>query len=414
MSPAATVGKAEAESMEVEIKRRMLRLKRTATPTKETANVSKYWQLAVVIAVAFPVVSLALYADLGSPDKPAKPLAARDLAAEQAMRQAQEVGPLIQRLVDALKKQPDNLDGWVLLARTLSRLERYDEAAETYMKATVLAPNAVELYIGAGENYYFAADGNVTADAVKAFEKAYELEPENPGARYYLALRDAQEGDQEGALQKWISLYKESPADAPYMAVLATRIEQTADQTGTNLGDLLERKTVAADVAGPSSEDIAAAAEMSPEERQGMISSMVDRLATRMEETPDYDGLMRLGQVYGTVQDYEKSAEAYARARALKPDDLAALEAEAFALVQAAGEGGVPPAIAVELYRDVVKKNPDNPQALWYLGVAEAAAGNNNVAIDYWTRLQAVTVVGSPIHTAAAEAIKSLSDTDKN
>jgi cytochrome c-type biogenesis protein CcmH len=408
------VGKAEAESMGVEIKRRMLRMGRLDEKVSSYSGRQVGWPIALVFAIAVPAISFALYADLGSPNTSARPLMARNIEAERASLETQDVKVLIQRLVDALKAQPDNLDGWVLLARTLSRLERYNEAAETYMKATLLAPNSAELFIGAGENYYFASDGTITPAAEEAFEAAATLNPNNPGARYYLALRDAQAGDPSGALKSWITLYEESPADAPFMPVLARRIEQTAEETNTDIGDLFDRKIAAAEQAGPSSEDIEAAAEMSPEDRQEMIASMVDRLATRMEEAPDYEGLMRLGQAYRTLQNYKSAADAYARARALKPDDLEALQAEALSHVQAAGDTGVPPASAVELYRLVLDRNPDHPQALWYLGVAEAASGNNAEAIHIWTRLQAVTETGSAVNTAAAEAIKSLSGANKN
>ncbi len=408
------IGKAEAEAMETEIKRRMLRMGRQSVKSAQKSGSKTSWQIAVILIIAVPVISIALYADLGSPDSPARPLAARNIEAERAALETQDVASLIQRRGDALKAQPDNLDGWVLLARTLSRLERYDEAAETYMKATLLAPNSAELFIGAGENYYFAAEGAITPAAEKAFEQAGAIDPDNPGARYYLALRDAQGGDRSGALQKWIALYEESPAAAPFMPVLARRIEQTAEETGTDIGDLFDRKMASAETTGPSSDDIAAAANMSAEERQEMITSMVAGLAARMEEAPEYEGLMRLGQAYGTLQKYEESADAYARARALKPEDFAALQAEALSHVQAAGDAGVPPASAVELYRLVLDRNPDYPQALWYLGVAEAARGNNAEAIKLWTRLQVVTEPGSAVNAAATEAIKSLSGADKN
>lgn len=408
------ISQSEAEAMETEIKRRMLRMGRVSEKTSRYSGRMAGWPIAITLAVAVPAISFALYADLGSPDKPARPLMTRNIDAERAALETQDVASLIQRLVDALKAQPDNLEGWALLARTLSRLERYDEAAETYMKATLLAPNAVALFVGAGENYYFAAEGTITPAAEEAFEKAIALDPNNPGARYYLALRDAQEGDKSGALEKWIALYEESPADAPFMPVLERRIIQTAEQTGTDTGDLFDRKRVVSESSGPSSEDIAAAAAMSEEDRQEMINSMVAGLADRMKETPEYDGLMRLGQAYGTMERYAEAADAYARARALKPDSLAALQSEAFTHIQAAGRAGVPPASAVKLYREVLAQNANDPQALWYLGVAEAADGNNKKAIELWTRLEAVTEAGTPVHSAAKEAIKSLSDTGKN
>ena len=409
-----TIDKSEAEAMALEIKRRMLRLDRSENEASSSLNTGKHWRIAAVLAVVIPAVSFGLYNELGSPNELARPLAGRDLAADTRALQARDAGPLIQRLIEALKEQPDNLEGWVLLARTLSRMERYEEAAETYKKATLLAPRATELYIGAGENYYFAADGNVTAAAEEAFEKAFALEPENPGARYYLALRDAEAGDNAGALQKWILLYEESPAEAPFMPVLEQRIEQTAELTGTDLGDLFSRKNVPDIPKGPSDAEIAAAADMSSQERQNMIASMVEGLASRMEEAPDYAGLMRLGQAYSTLQQHEKAANAYGRARMLKSEDSTAIEAEAFAYVQMAEDNGIPPAQAIGLYRMLLDKNPEHPQALWYLGVAEAAEGNDAGAIDFWRRLQAVTEAGTPVYDAAGAAIKSLSDKNKN
>ncbi|MCF8467383.1 MAG: c-type cytochrome biogenesis protein CcmI [Sneathiella sp.] len=402
----------EADSIQLEIKRRILRLghqEKISSPVSGTRN----WIVILAIIVIIPVASLGLYVDLGSPDEPSRPLPSRDIAAETAALQSENLAPLIKRLIDALREKPDNLDGWILLARTLTRMERYQEGAETYLKATVLAPEATDLYMGAGENYYFAADGTVTPDAEKAFEKALALSPKDPGARYYLALRDAQKGDEPGALKQWIALYEGSPADAPYMPVLTRRIKETAAKTGSDLGDLFEKKMAAIPRSGPNGEDIAAAANMSADDRQAMIGSMVQRLSDRMAETPDYDGLMRLGQVYGTLAQYDKSAEAYARASALRPDDKLALAAEAGAYIQGAGKDSLP-STAVDLYRKVLALDPDHPQALWYVGFAEAAAGNDSEAARLWTRLQQLTPDGSPVHDAAVRAIKDLSAKGKN
>tara|TARA_R100000005_G_scaffold95557_2_gene77534 strand:- start:30329 stop:31720 length:1392 start_codon:yes stop_codon:yes gene_type:complete len=409
------MSKADADTMEVEIKRRMLRLGRTAgKPSVKSENGKAYRPVALFLAIAVPVACIGLYLDLGSPDKPSLPLASRDIAAERLALQQQDAGALVQRLVTALKEQPENLDGWILLATTLSRMERYEQAAETFLKATILAPNAAELFVSAGENFYFAAEGHVSDAAAAAFEKAYEIDPLNPGARYYLALREAQGGDTKAALDAWVALYRDSPAEAPFMPVLKNRIEQTAAETGTDLGDLLVDKETIQSGPGPTREDIANAANMTPEDRQAMITSMVEGLAARMAETPDYAGLMRLGQVYGTLGEHGKAADAYARARELRPDDLAALQNEAFAHVQAAGKNGIPPASAVDLYRDVLARDPAHPQALWYLGVAEAAAGKQVAARGHWTRLLSATNTDSPLHQAATEAIKNLSEANKN
>jgi len=54
---------------------------------------------------------------------------------------------------------------------------------------------------------------------------------------------------------------------------------------------------------------------MSPEERQVMIRSMVDRLAARLEQDPnDKDGWTRLAHAYDVLGESEKAQAARARA----------------------------------------------------------------------------------------------------
>jgi cytochrome c-type biogenesis protein CcmH len=57
---------------------------------------------------------------------------------------------------------------------------------------------------------------------------------------------------------------------------------------------------------------------MSPEERQAMIRSMVDRLAARLEQNPnDKDGWTRLAHAYDVLGESEKAEAARARAAGL-------------------------------------------------------------------------------------------------
>ena len=66
---------------------------------------------------------------------------------------------------------------------------------------------------------------------------------------------------------------------------------------------------------GPTAQDLAAAQSMSPEERQAMICSMVDRLAARLEQNPsDKDGWTRLAHAYDVLGETEKAEAARTRA----------------------------------------------------------------------------------------------------
>jgi cytochrome c-type biogenesis protein CcmH len=401
-----TISAEEADSLKIEIKRRMLRVGQHDTVrVKGSAGLNR--MVLVGLAVSVPLVSLSLYQDLGSPEKPSLPLASRDIDAEKSSFAGNNLDQLIGRLIEQLKAQPDNLDGWILLARSLSRSERYKEAAETYLQATALAPDDPDLFVGAGENYYFHADGIVDSNSEDAFRKAQEIDVDHPGARYYLAVLQAQKGNEKEALDSWILLYQESPADAPFIALLERRIKETAEKTNTNLRSLFQDKKKTATV-GPTQADLNAAATMTAEDRQEMIASMVDRLATRMVESPDYEGLMRLGQAYETLSEYSKSADAYARALTLTPNDRVAMAAEAFALIQASGDNPNIPNRSIDLYRELLLLDPDFPQALWYVGVAEAQAGRKKEALELWERLQELTPEGSRLHSSVTNSIADL------
>ena len=68
-----------------------------------------------------------------------------------------------------------------------------------------------------------------------------------------------------------------------------------------------------------------------------MIESMVERLASRLEQQPDdAEGWARLGRSYMVLQQPAKARDAYTRAAKLRPDDAALAQALAEATKKAA------------------------------------------------------------------------------
>lgn len=409
------LSEAEAEPVKIEIQRRLLQASREGDDAQAEQPVKRFPRVVVAILVAVPMAAFSLYAYIGSPDLGSRPLAARNIEQEKTDLAGKDLGNLVARLAARLQEEPDNLDGWILLARTMSRMGRYEEAGNTYLQATRLAENDADLFVGAGENFYFLADGVISEQSLNAFNKAFEINPEHPGARYYLALQDAQSGNEEAALNKWISLYEDSDPNAPFMKIVRGRIAETAGKLDRDVASILASKPVQQPIEpGPSSEDMQAAASMSASDRQNMIENMVERLSTRMDETPNYEGLMRLGQVYGTLGQHVKSADAYGRAAVLQKDNPAPLAKQAFALIQNADEGSPPPEQAVELYRKILELDDSAPEALWYIGISEARAGNRKAALKYWSKLQALAPEDSPLKSNVERAINALSELSTN
>ncbi|MEI9987730.1 MAG: tetratricopeptide repeat protein [Aliidongia sp.] len=136
---------------------------------------------------------------------------------------------------------------------------------------------------------------------------------------------------------------------------------------------------------------------------------MVDGLAARLAQDPnDLDGWKRLGRSYRVLGDTQKSAEAYAKAAALAPDDTSLLLGQADALQAGLPDDApVAPAVA-ELYRKILAREPDRQEALWYVGLAEKQAGNGAAATADWQRLLAQLKPDSAEAKTVQQALDSL------
>ena len=331
------LGAEQAATARAEIGRRILALTRDEGETGDGSNALVAATLAILL---LPPAAGLLYWRLGSPAVPDQPFAARAVGKTPTA----DAGPIdmneaVARLAAHLKTHPDDLAGWLLLARSELGLGRYPEAAEAYRHAADLSGHRADIVADWGEAQVMAAGGNVTASARAAFETA-ATDPENaPRARYYLALAQMQQGDVRGALQDWRELAASAPAEAELLPLVRQRIGEA------------EAALTPGSATAPASGDPAvaaaakAAAAASPEERRAMIDAMVERLAARLATQPDDpDGWSRLGRSYMVLSRPDKAREAYARAVKLRPDDPALQQALAEAVSAANSAGAAQPA----------------------------------------------------------------------
>src|SRR3546814_13978534 len=105
----------------------------------------------------------------------------------------------------------------------------------------------------------------------------------------------AQDGRLEEAIGVWQSLAEDSPPGSPWPELLQEQIARAAGELG------IEPPTIARPEEpgprGPTAGDVEAAQDMTPEEREAFIRSMVDQPAARLEPEPaDPDGWLRLAR----------------------------------------------------------------------------------------------------------------------
>lgn len=293
------IGERESEAARAEVARRLLAASAAASAVgaQDGAAATRRRRIAaVVVLVVLPAVSLGVYGALGRPGMPDRPLAAR----LQAPVDKNNVAEMVARVEAALEKNPEDARGWSVVGPIYMRLGRYDAAVEAFGNAIRLLGPSGEREANLGEALVAKADGVITDDARRAFERAAASDPPSIKAAVYLARAAAQDGDSAAALKLLKPLYVQAPADSPYLE---------------GLRDELQRLAAPPALPMPSPEEAQVA--RTAEERMALVRGMVDRLGERLStEGGDVGEWLKLVRSRTALGDAAKAREALASARA--------------------------------------------------------------------------------------------------
>lgn len=348
------ISESEAEGARVEISRRLLAAAGRADTTAELqpAPQGHSGMVAGLALIGAPALAAALYVGLGAPGLPDSPLDGRGIAAgqmpqdhqatdrigqvEAEARVADELPPapetqdeeyvaLVARLETMVETRPDDVEGHRLLANGLMRLGRWTDAWKAYGRAAELMGDEVsaEILAAQAEAMVLAAGGYVSPEAEDAIRRSLTIDPLLPMGRYYAGLTLQQAGRLDDAISVWEALRQDTPADAPYLEWLNMMLAQTVQARNAQSG---------VPQPGPSQADIAAAEDMSPQDRMEMILGMVERLETRlMSDGGTAEEWGRLMASYTTLQRGDDAARVFALALEAYPSgaDHDALRAHA-------------------------------------------------------------------------------------
>src|SRR5262249_27769666 len=206
---------------------------------------------AVAAFVALPLGAIALYLAVGFPGLPDQPLAARSNGPD-----GRSLAALVAQVEDRLERNPQDGRGWEVIGPVYMRLNRFDDAVRARRNALRILGPSVAREGDLGEALVAAANGVVTAEAKTAFDSALALDARDPRANFFVGLAAQQDGKSAEAAAIWHDLIARAPADAPWIHVVRESLAQ------------IEHPSDASTPApGPGAADVAAAAQMSPEDR---------------------------------------------------------------------------------------------------------------------------------------------------
>ena len=179
--------------------------------------------LAFIAVVSFlPGLALILYLMLGSPGY-------SDLPLEDRLNVPPETLPLeglVVHLEQRLKDNPDDTDGWLMLARTRMALGEADRAEDALLNAMSLrqGEQSADILVMLAESRLQQQDGLIVSGDETLINRALEINPNHPRGLYLRGLSLLQQGDKTKALVIWDGLHSTAEPDSPWQIFLRAQL----------------------------------------------------------------------------------------------------------------------------------------------------------------------------------------------
>ena len=360
---------------------------------------------AIMLGSLVMAVSLGLYLMLGRADLPGQPLAGRGAelaaAADASSTQMAERQAELAEARSAAAAGPDDVGAWLRLAMAAGAAGESNTELTALEQAERLTGGDPSIRAMKAEAMSRAADGQVTIPARELIADILAEDPSEPRALFLSGLAAYQDENFGAAVEIWLRLQSLSAPDAPWMALLADNIADAARAGGIDLDAV-------SPAPGPDAETMAAAAEMSDEDRAAMIEGMVEGLAARLAEEPgDAAGWQRLARAYEVLGRPREATGALIGSADAMPGDAGAQLAALEAVIVNKLEAGFA-ADTGRLLDRVATLTPDRPESLYVRGHFAKLSGDTATARELWQALLDRLPEDAPIADQLRSAIDAL------
>ncbi|HET7033599.1 MAG TPA: c-type cytochrome biogenesis protein CcmI [Casimicrobiaceae bacterium] len=214
-----------------EIEQRVLEDSTPGAPGSASPTQSAAWT-AAILAGAIPVVALVLYVALGNFDAfaPGGPRVARDAGGEHEVTREQ-IDAMAAKLAQRLEREPENAEGWAMLARTYYALNRYDDAVPAFERATALTPNDAGLLADYADAVG-AAEGGLHGKAQALIARALAVDPTHWKALALAGTAAFERKEYQKAADYWEKTKAGVPPDSPIARSIDSSIAEARQLGG--------------------------------------------------------------------------------------------------------------------------------------------------------------------------------------
>jgi cytochrome c-type biogenesis protein CcmH len=194
-------------------------------PSAESEAKPANWA-AIATAVALPLLAAFVYSKVTT-----QPWGEQPPAGATANP---EIEGMVNQLAERLKREPNDVEGWVMLGRSLVMLGRYPLAVDAYSQAYDLTRGEnVSALTGLAEALVLTDEASLSGRAGELIESALVKSPREPRALWYGSLAALSAGKLDVARERMQALLDQNPPDS-VRSVLEAQIADITRQLGAD------------------------------------------------------------------------------------------------------------------------------------------------------------------------------------
>jgi cytochrome c-type biogenesis protein CcmH len=221
-----------------EIERRLLEDTATARTEKSSKTPVNARNTAYLLAIGLPLIAIIFYLNVGQPaliDNPA-PVGVPSSAATAPAppeRSQEQIAANVARLAQRLESNPNDPQGWTMLARSYSSMEKYSEAEKAYAKATELNPKDADLLAEFAFATAMAEGKSMEGKPMEIINRALKIDPNNAKALQLAGSAAFEAKDYKKAVGYWERVLKQVPPNSEVTTAIQERINEAKTLAGS-------------------------------------------------------------------------------------------------------------------------------------------------------------------------------------
>ena len=220
------LSQADYDQAKAELQRRLLEDSEAEAGQVAPATPSGH-ALPIALATFLPLAAVGLYFVLGNP---AALNPAASAAAHNQQFTQQDIERMVAGLAAKLEGEPENHQGWVMLARSYKAMGRYPEAARAYERAKPIIESNANLLVDYADT--LAAVNGFDAKTMEIIDRALKLEPKQPQALWLRGTSFYEAKQYAKAIADWEVLLALFPVDSEEANVISGNIAEARQLGG--------------------------------------------------------------------------------------------------------------------------------------------------------------------------------------